>query len=100
MNTMVLVVMVAEDQEELVLLVLGEGGYDFLSAPVGTISNGGNGGSNCGSGGGGEEHGIMIVLRIMDTYSWMMGEGNGGNGGSGLVVIKFPNTYNITIEKG
>jgi hypothetical protein len=30
----------------------------------------------------------------------MMGEGNAGNGGSGYIVIRFPNTYNITIGAG
>jgi hypothetical protein len=51
--------------------------------------NGGNGTSNTGSGGGGS------------SYTGQQGTlGTPGNGGSGVVILRYPNTATITIGSG
>jgi hypothetical protein len=67
---------------------LGGGGIGGTGNSTLSAASGGNGIVNTGSGGGG-------AARPNST-----GNTQGGNGGSGVVIIKFPDTYSLTVGPG
>ena len=72
----------------------GGGGAGGTADHSGSAQNGSNGTANTGGGGGGGD--ATNNSSGSSTYSF----GTGGNGGSGFVVIKLPDTHEITIGGG
>jgi len=84
----------------------GGGGGSYPSA---TLSNGGNGGGGRGGGGDGSNPPVTVAASALSNTGGGGGGGrgdagsgstNGGSGGSGVVILRYPSSYTITVGAG